>query len=379
MYSRSFWVLLAGAAFILGGSPPATAIEPDAAAKALAAALVKGSNVEATFDAAELDGDDIVIENFVVARTSGDDKVTFAKVVITSPVEGEADVFHSPEISFTGGTVAGTDLNGTIAAATMTGVTVLDAAKSTNSELGGSIVYETADATGMRFTHGDQQGAATVDRAYVESGNILDGIAQDSAGSVEGIVIPNDLFPENGFRPETFGYDQLRIDVSWETSRDIAAGTLTIDDITVSIADGGDLAMSGVIGNLPDPRSLNDAGAASDVAKTKVHELTIRYDDHSLAGRILDFFAQRQGLERAEYAKQLTDALPFFLIALKNPAFQEQVIGAATGFLANPQSLTIEIAPDNPVSGDDIMALAKSEPGTIPDRLKASVAANTPE
>jgi hypothetical protein len=115
------------------------------------------------------------------------------------------------------------------------------------------------------------------------------------------------------------------------------------------------------------------------VAKTKVHELTIRYDDHSLAGRILDFFAQRQGLERAEYAKQLTDALPFFLIALKNPAFQEQVIGAATGFLANPQSLTIEIAPDNPVSGDDIMALAKSEPGTIPDRLKASVAANTPE
>jgi hypothetical protein len=169
------------------------------------------------------------------------------------------------------------------------------------------------------------------------------------------------------------------LDVSWETSRDIAAGTLNIDDVTVSIADGGDFSVSGVIGDLPDPRALNDAGAASNVAKTKVHELTVRYDDHSLAGRILDFFAERQGLERAEYAKQLTDALPFFLIALKNPVFQQQVIGAVTGFLANPQSFTIQIAPDDPVSGDDILALAKSEPGTIPDRLKASITANTPQ
>lgn len=378
MSSRSFGVLLASAALIFGGSLPAAAIEPEAAAKALAAALVKGSNVEATFDSAELDGDDIVIENFAVARTSGDDKVAFAQVRIANPTEGDTGVFQSPEISFTGGTLAG-ELNGTIAAGTITGVTVFDAAKSTNSELASSILYETAEATGLRFSPEDKQGEATVDRAYLESGNVLDGIAQDSTGSVDGITIPTDFFPENGFRPDTFGYDQLRIDVNWETSRDIAAGTLTIDDVTVSIADGGDLSISGVIGNLPDPRSLNDAGAASDVAKTKVHELTIRYDDNSLAGRILDFFAERQGLERAEYAKQLTDALPFFMIALKNPGFQEQVIGAVTGFLANPQSLTIEIAPDSPVSGDDIMALVKSEPGTIPDRLKASVTANTAE
>lgn len=378
MSSRPFGVLLASAALILGGSLPAAAIEPEAAAKALAAALVKGSNVEATFDSAELDGGDIVVENFAVARTSGDDSVTFAKVVITSPVEGDTGVFQTPEISFTGGTFTG-ELNGSIAAATMTEVTVLDATKSTSSELGSNIVYETAEATELRFSREGKEAEATVDRAYLETGNFLDGIAQDNAGSVEGITIPTDLFPENAFRPDTFGYDQLRLDVSWETSRDLAAGTLTIDDITVNIVEGGDLSISGVIGNLPDPRSLNDAGAASDIAKTKVHELSIRYDDKSLAGRILDFFAERQGLERAEYAKQLTDALPFFMIALKNPGFQEQVIGAVTGFLANPQSLTIEIAPDSPVSGDDIMALVKSEPGTIPDRLKASVSANTPE
>ena len=91
---------------------------------------------------------------------------------------------------------------------------------------------------------------------------------------------------------------------------------------------------------------LNDPAAAGNVTKTKVHELTIRYDDHSLAGRVLDFLAKQQGLARADYAKQISDALPFLLIALNNPGFQEQVAAAVSSFLQDPKSLTIEIAPD---------------------------------
>ena len=118
--------------------------------------------------------------------------------------------------------------------------------------------------------------------------------------------------------------------------------------------------------------------AAGNVTKTKVHELTIRYDDHSLAGRVLDFLAKQQGLARADYAKQISDALPFLLIALNNPGFQEQVATAVSSFLQDPKSLTIEIAPDAPVSGDDLVALAQTDPGKIPDTLHASVSANTP-
>ena len=109
------------------------------------------------------------------------------------------------------------------------------------------------------------------------------------------------------------------LDVSWDGSRDVAAKTVTIRDFTLSIQDGGDLSIAGVVGELPDPRTLNDPARPANVTKTKVHELTIRYDDNSLAGRVLDFLAKQQGMSRADYAKQISAALPFLLDRAQQP------------------------------------------------------------
>jgi hypothetical protein len=376
MSSRSIAVLLAGTALTVCNSVPAAAIEPDAAAKALAAALVKGSNVEATYDSAEMDGENIVIANFTVARKAENDTVTFEEVLITSPTEGDKGVFQSPEIDFTGGTIAG-ETSGSIGDAAMTGVTVLDAAE-TSGGIAETILFETAEANNLQITPKDQSGNITITRLYMESSNLVDGVPQDSKGSVEGITVPPEAFAEAAFKPDAIGYDKVVFDVTWDGSRDLAAKTATIRDFTVSFQDGGDLSIWGVVGDLPDPRALNDPTAAGSVSKTKVHELTIRYDDHSLAGRVLDFLAQQQGLARADYAKQISDALPFLLIAINNPGFQEQVATAVGSFLQDPKSLTIELAPDAPVSGDDLVALAKTDPGKIPDTLNASVTANSP-
>lgn len=378
MSSRSIAVLLASTAFVFDGSLPAAAIEAEEAADALVAAVTKGSNVEASYESAELSENDVVIEGFTIVRKSESDTVKFEEVVITAPSEGDNGVFQSPEITFTGGALSG-EVSGSIGEVTITDATVLDAAKSASTSPTDNILFRTADASGLRFTLKDQPGEVTIDSVSMESGNVVDNIPQDSKGSVEGITLSAEIFGGSPFKPETFGYDKLVFDVSWDGSRDLAARTATIRDLTLSVHDGGDLSISGVVGDLPDPRTLDDAAAASNVGKTKVHELTIRYDDNSLAGRILDFMAKQQGVSRPDYAKQISDALPFLLLALNNPAFQQQVTAAVAGFLNDPQSLTIEIAPELPVSGDDLMALAKSEPGAIPDRLKASVTANTPE
>jgi hypothetical protein len=259
----------------------------------------------------------------------------------------------------------------------MTGVTVLDAAE-TSGGIAETILFETAEANNLQITPKDQSGNITITRLYMESSNLVDGVPQDSKGSVEGITVPPEAFAEAAFKPDAIGYDKVVFDLTWDGSRDLAAKTATIRDFTLSFQDGGDLSIWGIVGDLPDPRTLNDPTAAGSVSKTKVHELTIRYDDHSLAGRVLDFLAQQQGLARADYAKQISDALPFLLIAINNPGFQEQVATAVSSFLQDPKSLTIEIAPDAPVSGDDLVALAKTDPGKIPDTLNASVTANSP-
>ena len=379
MSSRYLAGLFAGTALIVCGSIPAAAIEPDDAAKALAAALAKGSNVEATYDSAELDGSNISIEGFSMARKGEADAIRFDEVVIESPTDSAKGVFESPLITFTGGTLTG-ESNGTLGEATMTDVTVLDAAKETGSGFGQSILFHTAEATDLKVSQKDKPGEVTIDRIYVESGNVVENVAQDSKGSVEGITLPAAIFPpDSGFKPESIGYDKLVIDVTWDGTRDVAAKTMTVRDFTLSIQDGGDLSIEGVVGELPDAHTLNDSAAAANVTKTQVHSLSIRYDDNSLAGRVLDFLAKQQNLSRADYANQISAALPFLLAALNNPAFQEEVATAVAGFLLDPKSLSIEIAPEAPVSGDDLIELAKTQPGAIPDKLNASVTANSPE
>ena len=379
MSSRSFAVLLAGTALVIGGSFPAAAIEPADAANALAAAVVKGSNVEATYDSAELDGSNIEIQGFKITRKSENDTVTFDNVVIENPTDSDNGIFESPKIVFTGGTVTG-DADGTLGEATITEVTVLDPAKATGDSLSGSMLFHTAEAIDLKVKPKDQLGEVTIDRMYVEVGNVVDNVPQDNKGSIEGITLPAALFPaDSGFKLDSIGYDKLVLDVSWDGSRDTTTKTVTIRDFTLSIENGGDLSFEGVIGEVPDARTLNDPTAAQNVTKTQLHSLTIRYDDNSLAGRIMDYLAKQQSLSREDYANQISAALPFLLAALNNQPFQEKVSTALGGFLQDPKSLTIDLAPEAPVSGDDIIALAKTEPGSIPDKLNASVTANTPE
>ena len=146
----------------------------------------------------------------------------------------------------------------------------------------------------------------------------------------------------------SIGYDKLVLDVSWDGSRDAAAKTVTIRDFTLSIENGGDLSFEGLIGEVPDAHTLNDPTAAQNVTKTQLHNLTIRYDDNSLAGRIMDYLAKQQNLSREDYANQISAALPFLLAALNNQPFQEKVATALGGFLQDPKSLTIELSRRSP-------------------------------
>jgi hypothetical protein len=359
------------------GSSAAHAIEPDAVAKALGAALIKGSNVTASYQAARADGGNVVIDGLTLSRSSAEETVRFDKVVVESPATGGSGIFESPLITFDSGTLSG-DSKGTIGAASISDAIVLDVAEKKGDALGEGILFHNAEIRDIAVSREDDPGQVSIARISAEAGNVVDNVAQDNKGTAESVTLSPDMFPAS-LSPSTIGYDKLVFDVSWDSTRDVAAKTLTIRDFTIHVHDGGDLAISGVMGNLPDPRVLDDAGAASKASGAEVHALTVRYDDKSLAGRILDALAERQGLSRDEYTQQLSAALPFLLLTLNNPTFQNQVSTAIASFLKDPQSLTIRLAPEKPVSGAEILSLLKSAPGSVPDKLNASVSANAPE
>ncbi len=112
------------------------------------------------------------------------------------------------------------------------------------------------------------------------------------------------------------------------------------------------------------------------LSQMSVQALTIRYSDDSLAGKILDAAAAQQGATREQYAQQLTGALPFFLSMIQHPEFQNKVATAVGQFLSDPQSLTVSIQPERPISGAELFDLVQTAPQTLPDVLGASIEAN---
>jgi hypothetical protein len=377
MSSRLSAALLSGAA-ILSLTLPASAIEPEAAAQALATAIAGDTKAKVTYESASADGGDVVIAGLTVTNPGDKGTLRFAETVIEAPADGGGGIFTTPSITFTDGAMTG-EGGGSIASAKMTDVTVVDPATIPGEAPFQGTVFSTAEATDLKISAKDKPGEVTIASISMENSDIVDNVPRASKGEVADITIPPEAFADSQVGPQTIGYEKLVLDVSWDGSHDPAKKTVDIRDFTLGIQDGGDLTITGIMGNLPSPTEMNDPDAGEKAAKIELHTVTIRYDDNSLAGRVLDVLAQQQGISREEYANQIAGALPFLLAALNNQAFQDQVAGALGTFLKDPQSITVKLQPDAPVSGEEIMGLAGTSPQSIPDRLKATITANTDE
>ena len=110
----------------------------------------------------------------------------------------------------------------------------------------------------MRVTGADQPGELTVARAFVEVGNVVDNVPQDSRGTIEDVTLPPEFFATAKFKPETIGYDKLVLDVAWDGTRDLAAKTMTIRDFTVAMIWGV------VIVPVPRPADVEDRAGPED-------------------------------------------------------------------------------------------------------------------
>jgi len=104
---------------------------------------------------------------------------------------------------------------------------------------------------------------------------------------------------------------------------------------------------------------------------------SVRYDDASLAGNLLDFFASESGASRADFVAGLKAMLPAILAETGVPALTDLAMPALSAFLDNPQSIELKVAPPSPVSLLVMMAAAANPAGLI-TALGLSLEANTP-
>jgi hypothetical protein len=369
---------LLGSALLFLTTLPASAVEPQAVADAIGAALTKNGKSEASYESAVLEGGDVVIKGFTLTSGSGSHTVRFEEAIVESPTEDGPGVFQSPRMTFTGGTTSG-EPNGSIGSAMATDVTVLDPADVETEGFAQAILYRTAEIDDVRMAPDSAPDAVTVERITLQSDGAVEGPLQEMAGTIEGVSVAPGFLPRGRFNPQKLGYDALVFDIAWDGVLDLDQNAMTVRNSTLSFRNGGSIQITGTVSNLPDPRVLNDADVVAKVSGVELRDLTIRYEDNSLFGRLLDLLAGEQGLSREAYVQQISAALPFLLAALTHPQFRSELIQVLGVFLQNPRSLTLTIEPEPPITAGEIRSMAKSAPGDLPERLRASVTANTPQ
>jgi hypothetical protein len=105
-------------------------------------------------------------------------------------------------------------------------------------------------------------------------------------------------------------------------------------------------------------------------------KLQVRFEDASLIKRILPVVAAAQGMDEASFVASAGAMLTITLAQLKNQPFVASVSSAVTTFLKDPKSITLSIAPPNPVQVQQLMTLDAANPGAAITTLGVGVTAN---
>jgi hypothetical protein len=194
------------------------------------------------------------------------------------------------------------------------------------------------------------------------------------------------------------GLTNISGDITGAFNWSMADGHMSVDEFLFDFADVGALDITAdLTGLTPDLLTkLQDANKAveaagdpsSDAAQAaqammgmqllqglSIGGATIRYDDASLAGKLLDYFAKAQGVEKAQLVEGLKAMVPQMVAGMGIPELVDLVSPPVSTFLDDPQSLEIKVAPATPTSLLVLMAAA-SNPASLIKALGLAVTAN---
>lgn len=194
--------------------------------------------------------------------------------------------------------------------------------------------------------------------------------------------------------PEQIGYERFTGNIEANGAWNMETGDLSLSPLQINIDDAGEMnfayhvagytpqfitqlrALQQQMAANPDNQGASGMAMIGLLSQLTIHSAELRFVDDSLTNRLLDHYAEENGQTREALIDQLVGSLPGFLSALNNPQFQTEVTEAVQSFLRDPQSITVSIAPDQPVPAAQIMGAAMGAPQTLPAVLSLTVRSN---
>ena len=255
------------------------------------------------------------------------------------------------------------------------------------------------------FVSFDDNVFVTIEEADIKQKLDTTGSQINASGYANGVktdlTVFSDMPEETAAMLEALGLmktnGHFETEMSWNLESglmDLASSTLTLDNVgTLSLA----LAITGFdsetfkqlqeLNEMPAP-SADDVASESEEAKAYqakalaaagklgIKSTSISFADDGLTNRLLSVMGAAEGLSAAQEADKLKAEASAGLAALEMPDVAAMVNAALESYFADPQNLSISIAPQMEMPAIALFMAGAASPQSLPQILNLQVTAN---
>lgn len=270
-------------------------------------------------------------------------------------------------------------------------------AEGSSDPLGSMMMYKSAELSNLTVKVGDKT-AFSMDGLAVQITPPADGKAMDFTASTEkfnaDLTLVDD--PKSKEAIEALGYQNISGNISMAGTWQPSDGKMDLSKYDISVDNAGTLGMTFNLGGYtvdfiksmqamqkqlasqPEGADNSAQGMAmlGLLQQLSFNGASVRFDDDSLTGKVLDYVGKQQGMSAKDVANQAKAIVPFGMAQLNNPELTAEVSAAVNKFLDDPKSLEISAEPPSSVPFALIMAGAMSNPLDLPKTLGVKVKAN---
>ena len=270
-------------------------------------------------------------------------------------------------------------------------------AEGATGPLGSMMMYKSAELENLTVKVADKT-AFSMDGLAVQITPPADGKAMEFSATTEkfnaDLTLVDD--PKSKEAINALGYQNIsgNIDIggTWQPSD----GKMDLSKYDISVENAGTLGMTFGLGGYtvdfvksmqemqkklaaqPEGADNSAQGMAmlGLLQQLSFNSASIRFDDDSLTGKVLEYAGKQQGMSAKDIANQAKAIVPFGMAQLNNPELTAEVTAAVSKYLDDPKSLEISAEPPAAVPFALIMAGAMSNPLDLPKTLGVHVKAN---
>lgn len=390
MFTRSTTGFLAATAMSLVLAGPARAeVDADAVVKAITAQFA-AQGLPVTVASAELDGENIVAKG-VSIKFPDSEPSAIGDIVLESVEEDEDGGYYIGSISAPVTKVEQGTEKFEFGGASINGLRI--AAEGETDPVKQMFLYDSMEVGAIKVETGGAE-VFSMEGAEATMSEYVAGEPLEFDVSVNGLKgdlskIPD---PKTQETVAALGYDKINGKITMKGTWNPSDGRMSITEGAYDFANVGRLnvlfdfsgytpAVAKAIQEMNKSMEGQDESAKGLAMLGIIQQLnfisaSIRFDDASVTGRVIDYAAKQAGQPRDAIIAQSKAVIPFAIAQLKDPEFAAKVTEAASAYMDNPKSLEIKATPAAPVPFALLMATGSTTPEALIKQLNVTVTAN---